>query len=63
MESEHVACVICNEETVKFTATTFNTSKSILKIWKEHNLKYSVQDAGRKLTGVIPFTNSLSACH
>lgn len=45
MESEHVVCVICNQETddktVKFTATTLDKSKSILKIRKEHNLKFN----------------------
>ena len=44
MESEHVVCVICNrendEKTAKFTATSLDKRKSILKIRKEHNFKY-----------------------
>lgn len=43
MESEHVVCVICGEETgektVQFTAITLDKSKSILKIRKDNNLK------------------------
>lgn len=45
MESEHVVCVICNEDngekTVQFTLATLNKSKSILKIRKDNNLKFS----------------------
>lgn len=45
MESEHVVCVICNQDiddkTVKFTTSTLDKSKSILKIRKEHNLKFN----------------------
>ncbi|KAL4720138.1 hypothetical protein ACJJTC_000486 [Scirpophaga incertulas] len=44
MESDHVVCVICNEDTdektVRFTETTLNKSKSILKIRKDNNLKF-----------------------
>lgn len=45
MESEHVVCVICNKEsdekTVKFTSTTLDKSKLILKIRKDNNLKFN----------------------
>lgn len=45
METEHVACVVCNQniddKTIKFTTSTLNKSKSILKIRKENNLKFN----------------------
>lgn len=45
MGCEHIVCVICHWESddkaVKFAAPNLDKSNSILKINKEHNIKYS----------------------
>ncbi|KAK0174281.1 hypothetical protein PV327_011030, partial [Microctonus hyperodae] len=45
MESEPIVCVICNdrtdEKTTKFTPSTLEKNKCVLKIRKSHSLKYN----------------------